>query len=160
MRPLTSRRLSTHEEWNLAARLKRDCDYALILSNPGLWPQPEIHGPYQEHWGEDQVEHQMERLREEALGGELRGWFRGRQLVAFATIRDAKPFGEDGPCVLVVRQLYILSGDNVARRVAEDLAAIAEEKGIVQTDLTLPAEHIGVFAEAGFEPTTVTARRR
>lgn len=159
-RPLSSRQLCTHEEWNLAARLKRDCDFAAILSNSGLWEEPGIHGPYQERWGEDAVEHQLERLREEVIGGELRGWFRGRQLVAFATIQEAAPLGEDGPRILVVRQLYILSGEGVAHRVAEELSALASARGVVETDLTIPVEHVAAFADAGFEPTTVTARRR
>ncbi len=159
-RPVVSRRLCTHDEWNLAARLKRDCDYAALLSHSDPWAQTGIHGPYRETWGEDAVDHQMERLREEATGGELRGWFRGRQLVAFATIREASPLGEEGPRILVIRQLYILSGEGAADRVAQDLAGIADARGIRETDLTLPVAHLAAFAEAGFEPTAVTARRR
>lgn len=156
---LTSRVLTTAAEWDLAARLKRDYDYAELVDGVGNWTQPEIHALHQERWGEGEVEFQMGRLREEANGGELRGWFRRHELVGFATIRETNLLAGDGPRLLIVRQIYVLRAD-AARMIASDLAAIADARGIEESDLSIPAEHAAAFEAAGFAPKLVTARRR
>lgn len=115
---------------------------------------------HEERWGEGESEYQRKRLREEAQDGELRGWFSGDTLVAFATVRETNLLADEGPRLLIVGQLYISGGEEVARRVAKDLSILADERAAEETDLTVPAEHIEAFAAAGFEAKMVTLRRR
>lgn len=156
---LTSRPLTTDDDWALAARWKRDRDYASIVAGIGSWSEPEIHALYQERWGEGEAAYQLKRLRDDAGDGELRGWFEGEELVAFLTLRETNLLADEGPRLLVVSNLYILRPE-AAAVVAADLASLADERGIEETDLTIPSHCLPEFQTAGFAPELVTVRRR
>ncbi len=155
---LTSRSLTTDAEWAFAARLKREKDYASVVAGIGPWSEPEVHALYQERWGEGEAEYQLGRLREESKGGELRGWFAGDEMVAFATLRQTNLLADEGPKLLIVSQLYVVRSD-MAIEVAMHLAALADERRIEESDLTLASEHLPAFETAGFAIRTVTMRR-
>ena len=157
---LTMKPLTTDAEWGLAARMKRDRDYAAVLEGPGDWTEPGLHALHEERWGAGEAEYQLKRLREDAGDGELLGWFSGGELVAMATARETTLIADEGPRLLIVSHLYVFGGEELARRVAGDLAEYADARGIEESDLTVPAEHGAAFAAVGFGARALTMRRR
>ena len=159
---ITSRPLATEAEWLLAARMKRDRDYAGIVDGDAPWSEPEVHAIYQETWGHGEADYQLKRLREATEGGtwgELRGWFEGDTLVAFAGLRETNLLTDEGPSLLIVNHLYLFGGDPLRTTVAGDLARIADARGVTESEATIDPRDLPAFDAAGFGQKIAVVRR-